>query len=695
MPLQTISFEESRFDQVEGIVLCDQGTDNTFDDSANTGAKFIIVSGTMAVLLLQSRRDRFLFFTRFPNGSDCPERENGKLRIEFDSPQVFVRFNLSTDFVGPDVPMLVNFFADLTATNLIRSVSLTFTSFTNPVTYNEPNDPVRVVVISTRFAENILDNLSFSDTPEAGRHDVAIAFDGSGSMAAQDKWRSMIEAGDIFVDLYSALGDPADTFGGVLFRWDCARVTDGSLIVDHPTSAPLSSAVDLPTLFAVDTPQGCTPIGEGVVSAAAMVNAGVNGGKSVLLLTDGINNRGRPVSTASTNDALDTVTVHTIGIGSGAAIDPVAIAALAESHGGNFQQTTNPAELLDYFARSLGQILGKAEFAVVQPDDTVFIASGTTRAVFLIAWDPAATSADFDLRHPDGTVIDHTAPAAPAGITARYVGAGANSFHAFFVVDGADLGGAWAFVGAPTAAHRIVVEDLALRIQWSLAPKLGLTGTDIVVRARITNRGEPFRAKAKVSAVVTSPDASTGDILAQGGRNLGASSGRAPDRNLRAIVAARGMKLLGHKDVPTRLSARLPFRSLGDGEYELRFRDTNLDGIYRFELQAQSTDEKNRFHRGTTLFSVLVSRPAEGAARLQSLGNGLYRAVLKLVRADKKSVGPFLAPYLVFRTSHGKLSGRIKDHLDGTYSQLLAWDGKGKPQVTVEILGWPIAGSSK
>jgi hypothetical protein len=683
--LQTITFDESRFSTAVGVILCSASQANTFDDRPTTGTRFVIAQGTM---FITSGGDRRLAFSRFDNGTSCPEPTNGVLLILFDVPQVFAQFNLGSDFIGDGgAPIQVRFFSQLggttgnTPVNVVDTRSFDF-PIPNPVIYDNPAVSIRAIEITVRATENLIDNLSFSDTPLAAQRDVAVAFDGSGSMAAQNKWGAMIEAGDLFADVYTELGNASDTFGGVLFRWDCAQITTGSQIVNRPAPAALSSGVDIPTLFAGDSPQGCTPIGEGLITAAGMVNAGSNATKAILLLTDGINNRGRSVDVASADASLSNVAVHTLGLGSGGAIDPVAISALSAAHNGTFRQTNDPAEVLDFFVQSLGQILGKAELAVVAPDDSVVIAPGTTKAIFLIASTPGTAPGDFDLRDPNGAVISHTAP--PAGF--RYVAAGTTSFHAFFVVTGTDLGGTWAFVGAAATARRLAIEDLALRIQWSIDPKLGVTGDSIVVRARITYQGKPFTGKARVSAIVTSPSTSTGHLLAQGGRKAPATSGGAPDRNIRALVAAAGLKAAKLTDFPVTRSKSQAFKSLGKGVYELTYTKTAEDGVYRFDLIAEGLDRKFRFQRRITLFSVLVSDVAKSNATVKSHSKGLYLATVRPMRADKALVGPFLASKLTFQTTLGQFTGATKDHLDGSYSRLLAHSGKGKPKVSVSIL---------
>jgi len=308
--------------------------------------------------------------------------------------------------------MIVNFYEQPSATNLLDSRSVPWVWAIQEVTYNQPGQPVRELTIRSDRPENTLHDVEFYETVAATRQDVALALDGSGSMSAQNKWGAMIEAADLFHDLYRALGDPSDGFGAVRFRWNCGSALAGDQTAAQPSFSNLGSAIDIPALYAADGPAACTPIGEGVIAAAGMVAGATNPAKHILLLTDGKNNRGRTVSAASADAILDGMTVHTIGLGSMAHIDPVEIAALAASHGGSFRETTEPAQILDLFAQILGEMTGKAEMAVITGDN-VPIAAGTSKAVFLIAWDDPAVSHDFDLSAPDGTLISHASPSAP------------------------------------------------------------------------------------------------------------------------------------------------------------------------------------------------------------------------------------------------------------------------------------------
>ena len=134
--------------------------------------------------------------------------------------------------------------------------------------------------------------------------------------------------------------------------------------------------------------------------------------RTVLLLTDGINNRGRSVYSADNSDELEGITVHTVGLGSEEEIDTAAISFLAENHEGQFRQTTSASRISDFFAQIVAEVLGKAELAREVEND-VIIGTGTTKAVFLTTWDLNRPPSDFDLRGPDNT--EFSAPLSNSG----------------------------------------------------------------------------------------------------------------------------------------------------------------------------------------------------------------------------------------------------------------------------------------
>lgn len=693
MPL--IDFDETRFSEFGPdpvnpnlpFVFCSHQDTNILDDSGPTGTQFLIAQGNMFV---DSDRGH-LFFTPIGEGGCDRDHEFTKLVISFNTPQRFIRILLGSDFAGPDIPLRVNFFEEQgppDGTPPLQTIELAFDNFP-PVVFNQAGPGVREVIVTSAMAENLIYEIEFSDTARDSLHGVAAAFDGSGSMAQHTKWEAMIEAGSLFYDLYKVLGDPADTFAGVTFRAGCGDPGLGGLeIIERPASGPLSASVDLPSLFSADAPQGCTPIGEALVAAGTRVRE-MSVFRTVLLLTDGINNRGRSVVEADNSDELEGITVHTVGVGSEAEIDPIAISWLADNHDGQFRQTTNPAEISDFFVQTLAQTLGKAELAGDLGDGNIIIGPGTTKAVFLIAWDVGGPQVDFDLRGPGGTEFSSAAPTPDGPVSdISYQRGSGNSFHSFFVVEGTDLGGLWTFVNTPAGTRQIVVEDLSLRVQWSISPKLGLTGERIRIRARITQDGKPFEGQAQVKARISSPDESIGEVLAVGGKGFKASR-QSVDVNLRQTLAARGLKALKLKKFSKRTQDSQPFKKVGPGLYELIFSDTELDGVYRFDLEAKSMSMRPIFHRRISLFSVLVSAPASEAntVRLESISPGIFRATVRPATKKKRPLGPFLGPWLSLKAARGRLIGKLSDHLDGDYSQILSWDGKGLPSFSLELFG--------
>ena len=358
-----INFDEAAWGAVEGIELCDHvAPGNTLSDPA-TGVSFIIGEGAMEVL--SSDGNRFLYFSCV----DCSDvvHETTTLVIRFDTAQQYVRFRIYPDPVGAAI-MTVNYYREHGAIELLDSRSVPIEFLTPAEVIYSSSSPVRELTIRTEAAENRFYEIEFYESLSEIRHDLTLVLDGSGSMSAQNKWGVMIEAADIFHDLYQAFGNTVDGFGAVRFRWDCGDALAGNQTVAQPPLNPLSVAVDLPTLYAADGPDNCTPIGEAVIQGAAQVAGGDNPAKHLLLLTDGKNNRGRSVAVASADSALDGLTVHTLGLGSGGNIDPVEITDLATAHGGLFRQTTDASEVLDFFAESLGDMLGKVETADIIDD---------------------------------------------------------------------------------------------------------------------------------------------------------------------------------------------------------------------------------------------------------------------------------------------------------------------------------------
>lgn len=671
-----INFDSAIWSSVEGIELCDSGgPGNTLADPA-TGVSFIIAEGSMEVMDTGGG-NRILFFSRI----NCADTilDTTTLVVRFDTPQEYVRFRIYPDPVG-DAIMIVNFYEDFETTGLLdsRSVSIGFMTPAE-VIYSAP-DGTKEITIRTQAAENRLYEIEFYETVETS-HDIALALDGSGSMEAQNKWGAMIEASDIFHDLYKEFGHNDDGFGAVRFRWDCMDAISGNQTTSQPLLNPLSTDVDLPSLYASDAADGCTPIGEAVIQAASMASGGTNAAKHLLLLTDGKNNRGRSVTSASSDPALSGVSVHTLGLGSGVNIDPIEISALASNHGGIFRQTTQPSEVLDFFTQILGDMLGKVETAVVT-GDTVVIAPGTDKAVFLIAWEDTAVNNDFDLTTPDGVALNHAAIPSIPDMTITYHPSATANAHSYFVVEG-NISGTWEFSSVPIDTQRIVLEDLDLKVEWAVMPQLGISGDTITIEARVLYKGKPFEGDIKVSANVTRPYESQGNLIATQQLKHPVSMKSGVDLSQRAQVISAVLSKLERQDFLYEKNNDLTFESIGNGRYRLEYDTTQYDGIYRFDLTVKGYDNNKNliFARRSNRFCTLVNNidVIESKINLSAIKKDVFSVTVTPINRHGMYIGPFLAEYINLTSSQATPIGLIKDNLNGTYTQLFT-STTGEPQ---------------
>ncbi len=667
--MSLVNFDSAEWGSVVDVELCDSGgPGNTLSDPVN-GVDFVIVEGKMAITNSSSGSGRFLFASQI----SCDGTINPKMRlvIRFANPQQYVRFG--TDWDWP-TDMVLRYYEDHSATNQteFRRVADVFGGW-QQVVYNRPSQPIREMVIETEAPENILDNFEFYESASDIGHDIALALDGSGSMANNNKWSAMVEAADIFHDIYKIVGNDDDGFGGVRFRWDCSNPVGGNQTISQPAFANLGSGVDIPSLFAADSPSSCTPIGTGVLQAASMVAAGTNEAKHILLLTDGKNNRGIPVSSLAGDPSLHGLTLHTIGLGTGAHIDPVEISSLADSNGGSFRQTTDPSDILEFFSQILCEMIDKAEMATVTGDD-VIIAPGTDKAIFLIAWDDPTANHNFNIVTPDGVTIEYATPTPPPGMSIDYYPKTAESAHAYFVVEGSALDGVWQFNSVPALASRLAIEDLGLRIEWNVSHQYGLTHQPITIQAQITQDDKPYTGNASIHAQVTLPEEHQGHFIASQMRKHAIKPKTSGDVSFRAQAISAILQANDLKDFRYSTQRDLRFDNLGDGLYQLVFDRTEFDGMYRFDIKATGTnrDDEPLFARHINR-SVVLTTHVSGVheTKWEHIDKKLSRLTFTPISTKHIMAGPFFSDQIKLSVGGKTLSHRITDNFDGSYTAIV------------------------
>jgi len=180
---------------------------------------------------------------------------------------------------------------------------------------------------------------------------VVICIDTSGSMRAQDvtptRWEAAKAAARAFVDAV-----PAGTRIGIV------SFATGANLIQAP-SADLEGVRD--AIERIPPPNGATAIGDALELAASQLPE--KGRRAIVLLTDGVNNRGVDPLQASRTIGARGISISTVGIGTSgsgqlipgtnqlADIDEEALRAIAQNGAGSYAQAADAGALSETFRR--------------------------------------------------------------------------------------------------------------------------------------------------------------------------------------------------------------------------------------------------------------------------------------------------------------------------------------------------------
>jgi Ca-activated chloride channel homolog len=183
--------------------------------------------------------------------------------------------------------------------------------------------------------------------PDAG---VVICIDTSGSMASTDVAPSRFEAAKLAARAFIDRTQPGTRIGIIAFATSAQAV--------HGLS---TDQTDLKTsLDSLPAPDGATAIGDALELAAKMLPR--RGHRAVVLVTDGVSNRGTNPSDAAAHLATLGVPIYAVGIGTPngdiipgtgqpATIDEDALRSYASATHGAFALAADAAQLRDTLAR--------------------------------------------------------------------------------------------------------------------------------------------------------------------------------------------------------------------------------------------------------------------------------------------------------------------------------------------------------
>jgi hypothetical protein len=393
--------------------------------------------------------------------------------------------------------------------------------------------------------------------------DVMVVFDRSGSMSEDDgTGRQKIEAARDAVSLFVQLvrEGTGNRLGLVSFSssaslpvdFGIANVTAGNkntLIGPAPYSGGKVGGL---------TPGGATSIGGGIEAARQQFPSPGANPRSILLLTDGLQNRSPTV--AEVADDLGSIAVNAIGFGSESNLDGDLLTALASEHDGLYTRAGSGLALEKFFTQAFGNIfeagmLFDPEFdlpADQSGEPMTFPVCDEEAITAVVGWDRTDTSLFIQLTSPGGAVVTTFSP----GVLAR-----TGRTWTFLRLDlphGGERDGAWTVRAMrPGGSTEFPPATPALRYFISVIPTGGprfslvspkrrryYTGDAInpLVMLRYDDGSWPHHAEVRLT--LTRPDQGTGNVLTKAGlRPPGAVDGDtigARQATLRAIETETG-----------------------------------------------------------------------------------------------------------------------------------------------------------
>lgn len=375
----------------------------------------------------------------------------------------------------------------------------------------------------------ILPDLNAPPEPEATR-DVMIVFDRSGSMSldagtGKTKIEEARDAASLFVQLVrAATGNRA---GLVSFS-----TTANTPFPIADVTAPNKQTLIGPAPFTGGivgglNPGGATTIGGGLEAARLQFPVEVANPRSILLLTDGLQNT--PPLIQAVEAGLTGIDINVIGYGTEASLDGELLTNLAGAHNGLYTRAMSPLHLKKFFSLAFGNIFEAG--AAVDPEfflprDTnsavalKFDVCGEDNVTVVVGWDVDAARLDVRVTSPLGKIVHGGTPGAEQSTGRTW------TFLRFALPHNGERDGQWSvevfrpeIIGA--AETRAVDVHYFVNVIVDGGPKLELmpiarryyTGDTLnpLVALKFRDGTHPHHAKMEVE--VNFPATSVGNIL--------------------------------------------------------------------------------------------------------------------------------------------------------------------------------------
>jgi hypothetical protein len=162
----TIDFNQQKWTSLIGQKLYHGGPSNTLTDAEN-GVDFIITYGAMNITAGMPTGGMLFFSPIISAGNND---ESGQVSIRFNTSKSRVRLQASHDEHPVHTPyyMTVKFYRDHNPANPLHTADVPWNSGAfSTVEYSDSDPGIRMVVVTAKFAENNIDNLSFDGMDSA------------------------------------------------------------------------------------------------------------------------------------------------------------------------------------------------------------------------------------------------------------------------------------------------------------------------------------------------------------------------------------------------------------------------------------------------------------------------------------------------------------------------------------------------